>query len=31
VVATGVAKKDVDFGYGYFYPLIIEDAKFQTK
>jgi hypothetical protein len=31
VVATGVAKKDVDFGYGYFYPLIIQEATFSSK
>jgi hypothetical protein len=31
VYAKGVAVKDKDFGYGYFYPLIIEQASFSSK
>ncbi len=29
VVASGVLKNDVDFGYGYFYSVIIEDTSFS--
>lgn len=29
VYATGKVIKDKDFGYGYFYPIIIEDASFK--
>ena len=29
VYATGEVVKDKDFGYGYFYPLIIQDASFK--
>lgn len=29
VTVTGKLKTDVDFGYGYFYPVIIEDASFK--
>ncbi len=29
VTVTGKVKTDVDFGYGYFYPVLIEDATFQ--
>ena len=29
VYATGTAVKDKDFGYGYFYPLIIQNATFR--
>ncbi|WP_200764078.1 GW dipeptide domain-containing protein [Nitrosophilus alvini] len=29
VTATGILKTDVDFGYGYFYPVIMEEAKFE--
>ncbi len=29
VTVTGVVKTDVDFGYGYFYPVLIEDASFK--
>ncbi|WP_457594517.1 GW dipeptide domain-containing protein [Hydrogenimonas sp.] len=28
VTVTGVVKTDVDFGYGYFYPVLIEEATF---
>ena len=31
VYAKGVAVKDKDFGYGYFYPLIIQKATFSSK
>ncbi|HFB53412.1 MAG TPA: hypothetical protein ENJ67_01655 [Sulfurimonas autotrophica] len=31
VYAKGVAVKDKDFGYGYFYPLIIQEATFSSK
>ena len=31
VYAKGVAVKDKDFGYGYFYPLIIQNATFSSK
>ena len=31
VYAKGVAVKDKDFGYGYFYPLIIQEATFSLK
>ena len=29
IYATGTVVKDKDFGYGYFYPLIIENASFH--
>ncbi len=29
VYATGTVVKDKDFGYGYFYPLIIQEATFR--
>jgi hypothetical protein len=29
VYATGTVVKDKDFGYGYFYPLIVENATFK--
>lgn len=29
VYATGTLKKDIDFGYGYFYPVIIENTSFK--
>ena len=29
VYATGTVVKDKDFGYGYFYPLIIQEATFS--
>ncbi|BBG66115.1 NrfJ [Hydrogenimonas sp.] len=29
VTVTGTVKTDVDFGYGYFYPVLIEEAKFN--
>ncbi len=29
VYAKGVVVKDKDFGYGYFYPLIIQEAQFS--
>ena len=28
VTAEGVLSKDIDFGYGYFYPVIVENATF---
>ncbi len=31
IYAKGVAVADKDFGYGYFYPLIIEKATFSNK
>lgn len=31
VTATGTLVKDKDFGYGYFYPVIVEDAEFKLK
>jgi len=31
VYAKGTAVKDKDFGYGYFYPLIIQEATFSSK
>ena len=31
VIATGKLIKDKDFGYGYFYPVIIENAEFKLK
>ena len=31
VLVTGVLTKDKDFGYGYQYPLIIEDAKIEVE
>jgi len=31
VYAKGVAVKDKDFGYGYFYPLIIQKATFSSE
>ena len=31
VIATGVLAKDKDFGYGYFYPVIVENAEFKLK
>jgi len=30
VVAKGKVAVDKDFGYGYFYPVIIENASFET-
>lgn len=29
IYATGTVLKDKDFGYGYFYPLIIQNASFE--
>lgn len=29
VTVTGTLKTDVDFGYGYFYPVLIEEATFR--
>ena len=29
IKASGVVKVDKDFGYGYFYPVIVEDAHFE--
>ncbi len=29
IYATGTVLKDKDFGYGYFYPLIIQNASFK--
>ena len=29
VIAEGIVVKDKDFGYGYFYPLIIESSSFH--
>jgi len=31
VTATGTVAVDKDFGYGYFYPVIIEKAHFEVK
>ena len=31
VVAEGIMIKDKDFGYGYFYPVIIEESTFSVK
>lgn len=31
VVVTGVVKLDRDFGSGYLYPLLVEDAKIAKK
>jgi len=31
VIATGRAVTDKDFGYGYFYPVIIEESVFQKE
>jgi len=31
VVAEGKAETDKDFGYGYFYPVIIEESRFATE
>lgn len=31
VVAEGVLTKDKDFGYGYFYPVIVEESVFSIK
>jgi len=31
IYATGTVVKDKDFGYGYFYPVIIQDATFRSK
>ncbi|ADN09344.1 hypothetical protein [Sulfurimonas autotrophica] len=31
VNATGIVVKDKDFGYGYFYPLIIQNANFSKQ
>ncbi len=28
IVAEGILSKDIDFGYGYFYPVIVENATF---
>lgn len=28
VTAEGILSKDIDFGYGYFYPVIVENATF---
>jgi len=30
VIASGKVTVDKDFGYGYFYPVIIEDATFKA-
>ncbi len=29
IYAKGTVLKDKDFGYGYFYPLIIQNASFE--
>jgi hypothetical protein len=29
IIATGILQKDKDFGYGYFYPVIIEQSNFK--
>ena len=31
VIAEGVVVKDKDFGYGYFYPVIVEEATFSKS
>ncbi len=31
VIAEGVLTKDKDFGYGYFYPVIVEESIFSIK
>ncbi|MBU1642056.1 hypothetical protein KKE54_01735, partial [bacterium] len=28
IIAEGILSKDIDFGYGYFYPVIVENATF---
>lgn len=29
IIAAGILQKDKDFGYGYFYPVIIEQSNFK--
>jgi len=29
ITATGRLETDMDFGFGYFYPVIVEDATFS--
>lgn len=31
IVAEGLVTKDKDFGYGYFYPVIVEESEFSIK
>jgi len=31
IVAEGIVTKDKDFGYGYFYPVIVEESSFAVK
>jgi len=31
IVAEGLVTKDKDFGYGYFYPVILEESAFSIK
>lgn len=31
IIAEGVVVKDKDFGYGYFYPVIVEEATFSKS
>ncbi|MEJ2499832.1 MAG: OB-fold nucleic acid binding domain-containing protein [Campylobacterales bacterium] len=31
VVATGKVETDKDFGYGYFYPVIVEESRFSKE
>lgn len=31
VIAEGLVEKDKDFGYGYFYPVIVESSTFSSK
>jgi len=31
VTAEGILKVDVDYGYGYFYPVIVEDATVTPR
>ena len=30
VYAKGIVEKDVDFGYGYFYPVIVQNSSFEN-
>lgn len=31
IIAEGLVVKDRDFGYGYFYPVIVEESTFSVK
>ena len=31
IIAEGIVVKDRDFGYGYFYPVIVEESTFSIK